>query len=93
MTRKRIWLYTELNGIPHTTGLNQATPYKFTSVILPVHTQHYVMLAKNLLYTAVTRGKRLVLTIGSARAVKLSVENSRSRKRFTRFTQRLVGEA
>jgi exodeoxyribonuclease V alpha subunit len=51
------------------------------------------MLAKNLLYTAVTRGKRLVLTIGSARAVKLSVENSRSRKRFTRFTQRLVGEA
>jgi exodeoxyribonuclease V alpha subunit len=61
-------------------------------VILPLHTQHYVMLARNLLYTAVTRGKRLVVTVGSARAVRLSVENSRSKKRFTRFAQRLTGE-
>jgi exodeoxyribonuclease V alpha subunit len=93
MTRKGILLYTKLNGIPYTIRLNEVTPYKFPFVILSVHTQHYFMLARNLLYAAVTRGKRLVLTIGSARMVKLSVEYSRSRKRFTRFTQCLVGEA
>jgi exodeoxyribonuclease V alpha subunit len=49
------------------------------------------LLARNLLYTAVSRGRRLVVTIGSARAVKASVENSRSRRRFTRFARRLAG--
>jgi exodeoxyribonuclease V alpha subunit len=47
------------------------------------------MLARNLLYTAVTRGRDLVLTIGSARALRLGVENSRSGTRFTRFGRRL----
>jgi hypothetical protein len=42
--------------------LKQAGPYKFASVILPVHIQHDVMPARNLLYTDVTRGKRCVLT-------------------------------
>jgi exodeoxyribonuclease V alpha subunit len=79
--------------IAYATTIHKAQGSEYTSVILPVHTQHYAMLARNLLYTAVTRGKRLVLTIGSVRAVKLSVENSRSKTRFTRFAQRLVGSA
>jgi exodeoxyribonuclease V alpha subunit len=93
----RVVLYSSSEAddlvIAYATTIHKAQGSEYTSVILPVHTQHYVMLARNLLYTAVTRGKRLVLTIGSARAVKLSVENSRSKTRFTRFTQRLVGSA
>ena len=93
----RVVLYSSSEAddlvIAYATTIHKAQGSEYTSVILPVHTQHYVMLARNLLYTAVTRGKRLVLTIGSARAVKLSVENSRSKTRFTRFAQRLVESA
>jgi exodeoxyribonuclease V alpha subunit len=92
----RIVLYSSSEAddlvIAYATTIHKAQGSEYTCVIVPVHTQHYVMLARNLLYTAVTRGKRLVLTIGSARAVRLSVENSRSRTRFTRFAQRLVGQ-
>jgi exodeoxyribonuclease V alpha subunit len=92
----RIVLYGSADAddlvIAYATTIHKAQGSEYTCVIVPVHTQHYVMLARNLLYTAVTRGKRLVLTIGSARAVRLSVENSRSRTRFTRFAQRLVGQ-
>jgi exodeoxyribonuclease V alpha subunit len=92
----RIVLYNSSDAddlvIAYATTIHKAQGSEYTCVIVPVHTQHYVMLARNLLYTAVTRGKRLVLTIGSAKAVKLSVENSRSRTRFTRFAQRLVGQ-
>jgi exodeoxyribonuclease V alpha subunit len=93
----RVVLYSSSEAddlvIAYATTIHKAQGSEYTSVILPVHTQHYAMLARNLLYTAVTRGKRLVLTIGSVRAVKLSVENSRSKTRFTRFAQRLVGSA
>ncbi len=78
--------------VAYATTIHKAQGSEYTSVILPIHTQHYVMLARNLLYTAVTRGKRLVVTVGSARAIRLSVENSRSKKRFTRLAQRLTGE-
>jgi exodeoxyribonuclease V alpha subunit len=92
----RVVLYSPSDAddlvIAYATTIHKAQGSEYTCVIVPVHTQHYVMLARNLLYTAVTRGKRLVLTIGSARAVRLGVENSRSRTRFTRFAQRLVGQ-
>ena len=41
---------------------------EYPAVIVPVHTQHYVMLQRNLLYTAVTRGKRLVVLVGQKKA-------------------------
>ncbi|HVN70560.1 MAG TPA: ATP-binding domain-containing protein, partial [Desulfomonilia bacterium] len=90
----RIVLYNAADAddlvVSYATTIHKAQGSEYTSVVLPIHTQHYVMLARNLLYTAVTRGKSMVLTIGSARAVKLGVENSRSRTRFTRFARRLV---
>src|SRR4029079_12834248 len=43
---------------------------------IPVHTQHYVMLQRNLLYTAVTRGKRLVVLVGSRKALGIAVRNA-----------------
>jgi exodeoxyribonuclease V alpha subunit len=80
-------------AVAYATTIHKAQGSEYTSVILPVHTQHYVMLARNLLYTAVTRGKRLVLTVGSNRAVRLGVENSGSKKRFTRLAHRLAAGA
>ncbi len=45
-------------------------------MVVPVHTQHFVMLQRNLLYTAVTRGKRLVVLVGSRKALALAVRNA-----------------
>ncbi|HEX4403440.1 MAG TPA: ATP-dependent RecD-like DNA helicase [Polyangia bacterium] len=49
---------------------------EYAAVVVPVHTQHFVMLQRNLLYTAVTRGKRLVVLVGSRKALSLAVRNA-----------------
>ncbi|HXJ19953.1 MAG TPA: ATP-dependent RecD-like DNA helicase [Polyangia bacterium] len=48
---------------------------EYPAVVVPVHTQHFVMLQRNLLYTAVTRGKRLVVLVGTRKALGLAVRN------------------
>jgi exodeoxyribonuclease V alpha subunit len=55
-----------------------------------VLTQHYVLLQRNLLYTGVTRGKRLVVLVGSQRALAIAVKNNKMQKRFTYLAQRLA---
>ena len=49
---------------------------EYPAVVIPVHTQHYVMLQRNLLYTAVTRGKRLVVLVGTRKALGIAVRNA-----------------
>jgi len=62
---------------------------EYPAVIVPVHTQHYVMLQRNLLYTAVTRGKRLVVLVGSKKALGLAVRNGDIAGRCSRLAFRL----
>ena len=52
-------------------------------------TQHFMMLQRNLLYTAVTRGKKLVVLVGSKKAISMAVRNDSGRARFTRLQARL----
>ncbi len=52
-------------------------------ILMPIHTSHFILLQRNLLYTAITRGKRLVLLVGSKKAVALAVKNDKVLKRFT----------
>ncbi|MEX0962227.1 MAG: ATP-dependent RecD-like DNA helicase [Simkaniaceae bacterium] len=52
-------------------------------VVIPIHTCHYKMLNRNLLYTGITRGKKLVVLVGSKRALMISVQNDEVKKRFT----------
>lgn len=66
---------------------SQGSEYPF--VILPMHTQHYILLQRNLLYTALTRGKKFVLLLGSAKAVSIAVRNADSRQRVTLLKERL----
>ena len=56
---------------------------EYPAVVLTLATQHYMMLQRNLLYTAITRGKKLVVVVGSKRAVSMAV---RTESRGTRFT-------
>ena len=58
---------------------------EYPVVVIPLHTQHYTMLQRNLLYTAITRGERIVVLVGSKRAVGLAVRNNRLKQRNTRL--------
>jgi exodeoxyribonuclease V alpha subunit len=59
-------------------------------VVIPLHTQHYPMLQRNLLYTGITRGRRLVVLVGSRRALSIAIRNSQVRHRHTRLAERLA---
>jgi exodeoxyribonuclease V alpha subunit len=63
---------------------------EYRSVVVPVLTQHYVMLQRNLLYTAVTRAKELVVLVGTRRAIGIAVRNSKIAERHTALADRLT---
>lgn len=63
---------------------------EYPAVVLPVSTQHYKMLKRNLLYTGITRGKRLVVLVGTERALRVAVDNRGLEVRNTQLDQRLA---
>jgi len=63
---------------------------EYAAVIIPVVTQHYILLQRNLLYTAVTRGKHLVVLVGSKKALAIAVRNNKTQRRYTRLQHRLA---
>jgi exodeoxyribonuclease V alpha subunit len=65
---------------------------EYPVVIIPVLTQHYVMLQRNLLYTGVTRGKRLVVLVGQKKAVAIAVKNVSGRRRWSKLNEWLVSQ-
>ncbi len=62
---------------------------EYPAVIIPVHTQHFVMLQRNLLYTGITRGKQLVVLVGSQQALELAVSRQDTNRRHTALQARL----
>jgi len=62
---------------------------EYPAVVIPLLTQHYLMLQRNLLYTAITRGKRLVVVVGSRRAVQMAVRNGAGGARWTWLAERI----
>ena len=63
---------------------------EYPCVVVPVHTQHHVMLQRNLLYTAVTRARRLAVLVGERRAIAVAVGNGRTGARYTLLAERLA---
>lgn len=63
---------------------------EFPCVIIPLHTTHYALLQRNLLYTALTRGRKLVVVVGCRRAVALAIANNRVQDRHSGLRQRLL---
>ena len=60
---------------------------EYPAVIIPVLTQHYPMLQRNLLYTGVTRGKRLVVLVGQKKAIAIAVRNVSGRRRWSKLDE------
>ena len=64
---------------------------EYPAVVIPVLTQHYAMLHRNLLYTGVTRGQRLVVLVGQEKAVATAVRDVSGRQRWSKLKQWLAG--
>jgi exodeoxyribonuclease V alpha subunit len=64
---------------------------EYPAVIIPLVTQHYVMLQRNLLYTAMTRGKKLVILIGTKKALHIALKNDKPHRRLSSLAARLKG--
>lgn len=60
-------------------------------IVMPIHTTHFKLLHRNLLYTGVTRGKKLVVLVGSKKAIALAVKNDEVKRRYTGLRQALAG--
>ncbi len=91
--RKVKYESTELDELvlAYATTIHKSQGSEYPAVIVILHTQHYVMLQRNLLYTAITRGKRLVLLMGVPYAVNKAIETNTVRERRTSLALRLNG--
>jgi exodeoxyribonuclease V alpha subunit len=77
----------------YATTIHKSQGSEYPAVVITMATQHYTMLARNLLYTGVTRGKRLVVIVGQRRAVAIAVKNHGSMRRWTKLGEWLRAQS
>jgi exodeoxyribonuclease V alpha subunit len=84
--------FLELDELVHAyaISIHKSQGSEFPAVVIPMLTTHYVMLQRNLLYTAVTRGQRLVVLVGSPRAIAIAVQSGRAQARYSGLAERLM---
>jgi exodeoxyribonuclease V alpha subunit len=89
LTRPTATLFPQA-GRGHDTTIHKSQGSEYQAVVIPLTTQHYPMLKRNLVYTAITRGRKLVVLIGQRRALAMAVKNDTSRRRYTKLRERLA---
>ena len=84
--------FSELDEITlsYAISVHKSQGSEYNAVIIPLLEQHYFLLQRNLLYTAVTRGKKLVVLIGTKRAIGMALSNNRVQERYTMLRRRLM---
>ena len=76
-------------ALAYTATVHKSQGSEYPAIVIPMATQHYPMLERNLLYTGVTRGKQLVVIIGQAKALAIAVRTIKSMRRLTNLAKRL----
>ena len=76
-------------ALAYVLSIHKSQGSEFPCVVIPLHTQHYMMLQRKLLYTAVTRGKKLVVLVGTKKALGMAVRRQDTSKRYTALRKRL----
>ncbi len=87
--------FLELDEFTHAFAISvhKSQGSEFPAVVIPVMTTHYMMLQRNLLYTAITRARRLVVLVGQPRAIAMAVRNNKVTDRHSGLRDRLEREA
>ena len=76
-------------ALAYVLSIHKSQGSEFPCVVIPLHTQHYMMLQRNLLYTAVTRGKKLVVLVGTKKALGMAVRKQDTSRRYSALRRRL----
>jgi exodeoxyribonuclease V alpha subunit len=86
-----IYEWSELDELvlAYAISIHKSQGSEYPAVVVPLLSQHYIMLQRNLLYTAITRAKQLVVLVGSRRAIAIAIRNNRVQTRYTFLSSRL----
>jgi len=89
--KRVLYDYGELDelALAYCLTIHKSQGSEYPAVVIPLHTQHYVMLQRNLLYTGITRGKKLVVLVGTKKALAVAVERQDTARRYTALDRRL----
>lgn len=85
------WSEADQLALAYAVSVHKAQGSEFPAVVIPILTAHYLMLQRNLLYTAVTRARQLCVLVGSRRAINIAVNNDKVASRYTALNWRLRG--
>ncbi len=90
--KKVAYEFSELDEVvlAYAISVHKSQGSEYPVVIIPVLTQHYMLLQRNLLYTGVTRGKKLVILIGTKKALSIAINNNKPQQRYTMLRKRLA---
>ncbi|GAA4488308.1 SF1B family DNA helicase RecD2 [Gluconacetobacter asukensis] len=90
--REVVYGFGELDELvlAYATTIHKSQGSEYPAVVIPLVTQHYAMLARNLLYTGVTRGRKLVVLVGQKKALAIAVRNQGGRRRWSKLKEWLV---
>ncbi|MGE5370876.1 MAG: ATP-dependent RecD-like DNA helicase [Solirubrobacterales bacterium] len=89
--REVLYDFAELDELvlSYAVSVHKSQGSEYPAVVIPFSTQHFIMLQRNLLYTGITRGRKLVVLLGTKKALAIAVKNDRPQVRHTRLAQRL----
>ena len=89
--RPVVYDFTELDELvlSYAVSVHKSQGSEYPVIIMPVLTQHYMLLQRNLLYTGITRARKLAVLVGSKKALAIAVRNNKAEERFTLLDQRL----
>jgi exodeoxyribonuclease V alpha subunit len=77
-------------SLAYAISIHKSQGSEFSIVVIPCVTQHYMLLARNVLYTGITRGKRVVVLIGQRKAIQIAINNNKPAHRYTKLAERLI---
>jgi len=92
--RRVTYEFSELDEVvlAYAISVHKSQGSEYPVVIIPVLTQHYMLLQRNLIYTVITRGKKLVILIGTKKALSIAINNNNPQKRYTMLRERLMNQ-
>ncbi len=78
--------------LAYAVSIHKSQGSEYPVVVIPVHISHYMLLQRNLIYTGVTRAKKLVVMVGTKKALSIAIRNNKTMRRFTALSDKLKGQ-